>query len=60
MLTVVGEAVATGLFWGTIVAAVVRWTGRGLPGTARRAFKWFVGTALVLGLAFPLIHPHGF
>lgn len=60
MFLVVSEAVGAGLFWGVIVRAFVLWHGRGLPGVRERAFKWFVGTALFLGLAFPFIHPHGF
>ena len=60
MFSIVAQSVSVGIFWGAIVAAFVRWQGRGTPGVNERATKWFIGTALVLGLGFPLIHPHGF
>ena len=60
MLIIVSESVSVGMFWGMVVAGFVRWQGRGLPGANQSAIKWFIGTAVLLGLSFPLIHPNGF
>jgi hypothetical protein len=59
MLALVAQSISAGLFWGAIVGGFVLSQGRGQAGVKERAFKWFVGTGLVLPLGFPLIHPNG-